>query len=88
MASRKPKPIASCRQLSLDDLDGIVGGARKDNDPQSQSGPAQAAFDATWLLNVVVLTEAQVLAIPPAVTRDNRRGRAARALAIIGELGR
>ena len=66
MASKKPEPIASFRQLSLDDLDGIVGGARKDKDQQSQSGPAQAAFDASWLLNVVILTEAQVSAIPPA----------------------
>ena len=69
MASKNNEPTGGFRELSLDDLDGIVGGAKKNQGRENDSEQEESAFEASWLLHVDALSPAQVSAIPPAEFR-------------------
>ena len=88
MASIKPEPTASFRELSLDVLEGIVGGAKGGQSQQSYSQQEEATFEASWLLHVDALSQAQVSAIPLAEfgKRERRFGMTREQAAMISRL--
>lgn len=64
MPRQKNPSLDGFRELSVDDLDGIVGGAKGDNNRSKNDQSDEQAYDASWLLHVDALSQAQVSAIP------------------------
>ena len=64
MPGQKDPSAGGFRELSLDDLEGVVGGAKRGERQESQGQQEEAAYDASWLLHVDALSQAQVSVIP------------------------